>query len=84
MLEMSVWGKILGGGTGMVLGGPLGAILGLALGHKIDKIRKQLNTNRFTKPLFSTTKFTRNIEKAYCEIYKRFVNNQIIEDIVIK
>ena len=36
---MSVWGKILGGGTGMVLGGPLGALLGLALGHKIDKIR---------------------------------------------
>ena len=41
MLEMSVWGKILGGGTGMVLGGPLGALLGLALGHKIDKIRSR-------------------------------------------
>ena len=38
---MSVWGKILGGGTGMVLGGPLGALLGLALGHKIDKIRNR-------------------------------------------
>ena len=38
---MSVWGKILGGGTGMVLGGPLGALLGLALGHKIDKIRSR-------------------------------------------
>ena len=38
---MSIWGKVLGGGTGMVLGGPLGAILGLALGHKIDKIRKR-------------------------------------------
>ena len=38
---MSVWGKVLGGGTGMVLGGPLGALLGLALGHKIDKIRNR-------------------------------------------
>jgi len=38
---MSIWGKILGGGTGMVLGGPLGAVLGLALGHKIDKIRSR-------------------------------------------
>ena len=38
---MSIWGKILGGGTGMVLGGPLGALLGLALGHKIDNIRKR-------------------------------------------
>ncbi len=38
---MSIWGKLLGGGTGMVLGGPLGGLLGLALGHKIDKIRKR-------------------------------------------
>ncbi|RCL83146.1 MAG: molecular chaperone DjiA [Alphaproteobacteria bacterium] len=38
---MSIWGKILGGSTGMVLGGPLGAVLGLALGHKIDKIRSR-------------------------------------------
>lgn len=48
---MSVWGKIIGGGTGMVLGGPLGALLGLALGHTIDKIKKSnsknLNSNKF-------------------------------------
>ena len=37
---MSVWGKVIGSGAGMVLGGPLGALLGLALGHKIDKVRK--------------------------------------------
>ena len=43
---MSIWGKILGGSTGMVLGGPLGAVLGLALGHKIDKIRSRDYKNR--------------------------------------
>jgi len=37
---MSVWGKVIGSGAGMLLGGPLGAVLGLALGHKIDKVRK--------------------------------------------
>jgi DnaJ like chaperone protein len=42
---MSVWGKVIGGGAGMLLGGPLGAVLGLALGHKIDKIRKTDSNN---------------------------------------
>ena len=37
---MSIWGKLLGGSTGLVLGGPLGAILGLAVGHGVDKMRK--------------------------------------------
>jgi len=57
---MSVWGKVIGSGAGIVLGGPLGAVLGLALGHKIDKIRKldaknfntsqkQSNENQFSQ-----------------------------------
>ena len=37
---MSVWGKLIGGGTGLLLGGPLGAVLGLAVGHGLDSIRK--------------------------------------------
>ena len=42
---MSVWGKVIAGGAGMLLGGPLGGVLGLALGHKIDKIRKTDSNN---------------------------------------
>ena len=37
---MSIWGKLIGGGTGLLLGGPLGAVLGLAVGHGVDSIRK--------------------------------------------
>ena len=42
---MSIWGKVIGGGAGMLLGGPLGAVLGLALGCKIDKVRKANSKN---------------------------------------
>ena len=38
--KLSIWGKIIGGGSGLLLGGPLGAVLGFAVGHGIDKIRK--------------------------------------------
>ena len=41
--ELSIWGKIIGGGSGLLLGGPLGAVLGFAVGHGIDKIRKADN-----------------------------------------
>lgn len=34
---MSIWGKLIGGATGMALGGPIGAILGIAAGHGVDK-----------------------------------------------
>ena len=37
---MSIWGKLIGGATGMALGGPIGAILGIAAGHGVDKVRK--------------------------------------------
>lgn len=36
---MSIWGKIIGGATGMMIGGPLGALLGVAGGHFWDKSR---------------------------------------------
>ena len=37
---MSIWGKLIGGATGMALGGPIGAILGIAAGHGVDKVRR--------------------------------------------
>ena len=52
--------------------------------NKIEIIRKQLNENRIKKPLFDTSKFTRNIEKAYSSIYKRYINNEVAEDIIVK
>lgn len=61
---MSIWGKILGGSTGMVLGGPLGAVLGLALGHKIDKIRsrdsKLINEDNLSNENISFQQYNEN------------------------
>tara|TARA_B100000686_G_C16533951_1_gene833806 strand:- start:72 stop:854 length:783 start_codon:yes stop_codon:yes gene_type:complete len=42
---LSIWGKLLVGGTGLMLGGPLGAVLGLAVGHGVDKIRNTDSKN---------------------------------------
>ena len=36
---MSIWGKVVGGATGLALGGPLGAILGAVAGHALDQMR---------------------------------------------
>ena len=36
---MSIWGKIIGGTTGLALGGPIGALLGVMAGHGIDKAK---------------------------------------------
>ena len=44
---MSVWGKLIGGATGLALGGPVGAILGLAAGHGVDKASNYKQNNNF-------------------------------------
>jgi DnaJ like chaperone protein len=41
-IELSWWGKLVGGAFGFMLGGPLGALLGAALGHNFDRGLKAL------------------------------------------
>ena len=36
---MSIWGKIIGGATGLALGGPIGALLATVTGHVADRVR---------------------------------------------
>lgn len=45
---MSIWGKLIGGATGLALGGPIGAILGIAAGHGVDKV-SNYNTTKNKK-----------------------------------
>ena len=52
--------------------------------NKINGIKNKLKRNKVLKPLFNTEEFTRNIEKAYSSIYTRYVNSEVIEDIIIK
>lgn len=43
---MSIWGKLIGGATGLALGGPVGAILGLAAGHGVDRASRNKQNNK--------------------------------------
>jgi len=38
-------------------------------------LKQKLSTNRLTCPLFNTTLFTRNLEAAYSQMYKRYQEN---------
>ena len=49
----------------------------------LNNIRKKLNKNILTSPLFNTKVFTKNLEKAYLKIYEKFINNEKPENIEI-
>ena len=49
--------------------------------EKISKIKLKLENNKLNKPLFNTKLFTKNIELAYTEIYKKHVSNLPITNI---
>ena len=46
---MTIWGKLIGGATGMALGGPIGAILGIAAGHGVDRVSRFDNVQSYKK-----------------------------------
>jgi predicted O-linked N-acetylglucosamine transferase (SPINDLY family) len=39
---------------------------------KLREIKNKLAENRLTKPLFDTQHYTRNIESAFTEMYRRY------------
>ena len=48
----------------------------LALNSKrLKRITRKLKKNRLTTPLFNTERFTRKIEEAYTEMYRRYQND---------
>ena len=51
--------------------------------NRLKRITQKLKKNRLTTPLFNTERFTRKIEEAYTEIYKRYQNNLVPEHIHI-
>lgn len=46
--------------------------------RKLFHLRKQLEINKMTQPLFNTENTTRNLEAAYLEMWSRFVSSQHI------
>jgi predicted O-linked N-acetylglucosamine transferase (SPINDLY family) len=51
--------------------------------EKLASIKRKLEFNLKTYPLFDTHRFTRNIESAYQAMYKRFQNNLLPDHIFI-
>ena len=52
--------------------------------NKLREIKNKLEKNKLTSTLFNSKVFTHNIESAYTEIYKRYLNNFPISNIEIK
>ena len=51
--------------------------------YRLKEIRNKLHKNRFTKPLFDTKLYTKNIELAYTKIYEKHLNKLSVENIEI-
>jgi len=51
---------------------------------RYKKIREKLAENRLKAPLFDTKRFTRNLEKAYEEVWKNYLSGKKPKDILIK
>ena len=49
----------------------------------LKKIKNKLEKNRLTKPLFDTKLYTKNLEKAYTNIYNKYQSNLPAENIEI-
>jgi predicted O-linked N-acetylglucosamine transferase (SPINDLY family) len=50
----------------------------------LKEIKKKLEINKLSKPLFDAKLFTKNVESAYKKIYKRYNSNIPTENIEIK
>ncbi len=50
---------------------------------KLKEINKKLNENIQTKSLYNTKLFTKNLEKAFIEIHKKFLNNLPPDNIIL-
>jgi predicted O-linked N-acetylglucosamine transferase (SPINDLY family) len=51
---------------------------------RYKKIREKLAENRLKAPLFDTKRFSRNLEKAYEEVWKNYLSGKKPKDILIK
>ena len=50
---------------------------------RLKEIKNKLDKNKFTKPLFNTKLYTKNIELAYTKVYEKYLNKSPVENIKI-
>ena len=51
---------------------------------KLKSLKARLARNKDNTPLYNTEQFTRDIETAYTEMYKRYVNGEKPEHLLVK
>ncbi|BCX15090.1 MAG: glycosyl transferase [Patescibacteria group bacterium] len=52
--------------------------------QKAKEIKEKIKANRLKEPLFDTTRFTRNLEKAYIKVWENYLSGKKPRDFVIK
>jgi len=50
---------------------------------KLHSIKERIKHNRMTTPLFNTKQFTSHIEQAYIQMYKIYMDDKPINNIII-
>jgi len=51
--------------------------------NRLVSIKQRLSENRARAPLFDTGRFTRNLESGYRQAYRRWFDNQELEDFIV-
>ena len=51
--------------------------------EKLMVLKQKLTSNRLTTPLFDTPQFTKDLERAYVQMYERYQADLVLKDIVI-
>ena len=51
--------------------------------NRLQDIRQRLSENRLISPLFNTGKYTKNLESAYLEMHRRYLNDEAIDHLFV-
>jgi predicted O-linked N-acetylglucosamine transferase (SPINDLY family) len=52
--------------------------------EKLDALKQKLASNRLTTPLFDTPQFTKDLERAYVQMYERYQADQLPEHLFVE
>ena len=44
---------------------------------KLDKIKKKLEVNRLSQPLFNTEQYTKHLENGYRQAYQKYFDGEV-------
>ena len=51
--------------------------------NKLDKIKKKLEVNRLSQPLFNTEQYTKYLENGYLQAYQKYFDGEPPNTIIV-